>query len=121
MSGDAEFLFLLLEKRDLNKMKSKLEKQRRKCLILVNISMLCNHSGCDKDGVHLPQTSGFGQWTSGLLILLVLWTSESSENNVKKSRCFKCFSGKLAFSQVFASVKQITFRKRNLQVGNKMS
>ena len=32
--------------------------------------------GCDKDGVHLPQTSGFGQWTSGLSILLVLWTSE---------------------------------------------
>ena len=36
--------------------------------------------GCDKDGVHLPQTSSFGQWTSGLSILLVLWTSESSGN-----------------------------------------
>ena len=34
-------------------------------------------AGCDKDGVHLPQTSGFSQWTSGLSILLVLWTSES--------------------------------------------
>ena len=33
--------------------------------------------GCDNDGVHLPQTSGFSQWTSGLSILLVLWTSES--------------------------------------------
>ena len=44
--------------------------------------------GCDKDGVHLPQTSGFGQWTSGLSILLVLWTSESSENNVKKIKVF---------------------------------
>ena len=31
---------------------------------------------CDKDGVHLPQTSGFGLWRSGLSILLVLLTSE---------------------------------------------
>ena len=27
------------------------------------------------------QTSGFGQWTSRLSILIVLWTSKSSENN----------------------------------------
>lgn len=38
------------------------------------------YTGCDKDGVHLPQTSSFGQWTSGLSIVLVLWTSESSGN-----------------------------------------
>ena len=33
--------------------------------------------GCDKEGVHLPQTSGISQWIRGLSILFVLWTSES--------------------------------------------
>ena len=76
---------------------------------------------CDKDSVHLPQTSGFGQWTSGLLILLVLWTSGSSENNLKNQGVLNVSAENKIYSQVFASVKQITFCKRNLQVRNKMS
>ena len=47
------------------------------------VPIWCTFYGKDrvwKRRVHLPQTSGFGQWTSGLSILLVLWTSESSEN-----------------------------------------
>ena len=59
------------------------------CHILTKLMI---YSGCEKDGVHLPQTSGFGQWTIGLSILLVLWTSESSE---KKIWCLKCLSGEI--------------------------
>ena len=74
------------------------------CLRIISFSSLeselsfdSKDSGCEKDGVHLPQTSGFCQWTSGLSILFVLWTSESSE----KKRCLKCFSREIGkFLQV---------------------
>ena len=51
-------------------------------------------SGYDKNGVHLPQISGFNQWMwiSRSSTLLVLWTSKFSEKNLNKKVLLTCFS-----------------------------
>ena len=48
-------------------------------------------TGCNKNDVHMPQTSGFDQWTSRLSTLLVLWIGKSSENKFKQKGAFNMF------------------------------
>ena len=58
-------------------------------------------TGCDKNSVHLPQTSGFDQWTSRSSTLLVLWTSKSSENTFKQKGAFNMFQGHVKYTARF--------------------